>query len=184
MRGEFIGVWPETWRDIWLPLIERALTENLEVLHEDIFCELYRALAPALSKSPSIEELADIIDNPEQSREAFENTTSNDISNESALIGFFEAAHGVLVEMEDVDMTDCYFELLSVFIAKYNLRYDLRRPCTLCPTLPGIFSSLVQHLRMVTNQDPHLKNLMSDFEDAVRDLRHSGSDRHIKTCIQ
>lgn len=22
MRGEFIGVWPETWREIWLPLID------------------------------------------------------------------------------------------------------------------------------------------------------------------
>ena len=42
MRGEFIGVWSETWREIWLPLIDH------EDVAEDIFCELYRELARAL----------------------------------------------------------------------------------------------------------------------------------------
>jgi hypothetical protein len=41
MRGEFIGVWSETWREIWLPLVDHEDTP------EDIFCELYRALARA-----------------------------------------------------------------------------------------------------------------------------------------
>ena len=53
MRGEFIGVWSETWREIWLPLIESPLVEDDEGLPEDIFCELYRALEPALSPRPS-----------------------------------------------------------------------------------------------------------------------------------
>ena len=52
MHGEFIGVWPETWREIWLPLIEQPLPDDDEGLPEDIFCELYRALAPALSPRP------------------------------------------------------------------------------------------------------------------------------------
>lgn len=26
MRGEFIGVWSETWREIWLPLVDHADT--------------------------------------------------------------------------------------------------------------------------------------------------------------
>lgn len=63
MRGEFIGVWSETWREIWLPLIDH------EDVPEDIFCELYRALAPALKIKPSVEALADVIDSPVQSRE-------------------------------------------------------------------------------------------------------------------
>ena len=46
MRGEFIGVWSETWREIWLPLIDH------EGVPEDIFCELYRELAPALKDKP------------------------------------------------------------------------------------------------------------------------------------
>ena len=55
MRGELIGVWSETWREIWLPLIEQPLAEDDEGLPEDIFCELYRALEPALSPRPSVE---------------------------------------------------------------------------------------------------------------------------------
>lgn len=34
MRGEFIGVWSETWREIWRPLTGR------DGVPEDIFCEL------------------------------------------------------------------------------------------------------------------------------------------------
>ena len=177
-------MWSETWREIWLPLIEQPLAEDDEGLPEDIFCELYRALAPALAPRPSVEDLADIIDNPVQSREAFDATTANDFAGERALTGFFEAAHDVLEELSGDDLKNCYLKLLSGFIDKFSLRYDLRRPCILCPTLPGVFASLVRDLRALTKQDPHLDALMKDFEDAVRDLRHGGSDRRIKTCIQ
>ncbi len=184
MRGEFIDVWIEAWREIWLPLTEQTVAEVNEALPEDIFCELYRAVAPTLSPSPSIEVLAGIIASPVHSREAFERISSNDLTDEPALVGFFEEAHDVLDELGDKELTDRYFNLLSGFIYKFNLRYDLCRPCTLCPTLPGVFSSLVSDLHAVTNRDPHLKTLMNDFEGAVRDLRHGGSDRRIKTCIQ
>ena len=184
MRGELIGVWSETWREIWLPLIYEPLGESEEGVPEDIFCELYRALAPALSPRPSVEKLADIIDNPVQSREAFEATTANDLAGERVLVDFFEAAHDALEELGGDELTNRYFNVLSGFIDKFSLRYDLRRPCILYPTLPGVFASLVRDLRTLTNQDPHLDALMKDFEDAVRDLRHDGSDRRIKTCIQ
>jgi hypothetical protein len=77
-----------------------------------------------------------------------------------------------------------YIFLLSNFIEKYSLRYDLRSPCTLCPTLPGIFSSLIRELRVLTTQNEHLNMLMNDFEESIRDLRQDSSDRRIKTAIQ
>ena len=184
MRGECIGVWSETWREIWLPLIEQPLAEDDEGLPEDIFCELYRALAPALAPRPSVEDLADIIANPVQSREAFEATTANDLAGERVLVDFFEAAHDALEELGDDKLTNRYFNLLSGFIDKFSLRYDLRRPCTLCPTLPGVFASLVRDLRAITSQDAHLDSLMKDFEESVRDLRIDCSARRIKTSIQ
>ncbi len=184
MRGEFIGVWTETWREIWLPLIEQPLGEEDEGLPEDIFCEMYRALAPALSPSPSVEDLADIIDNPVQSREAFEAITANDLVGERALVGFFEAVYEVLEGLDVDQVTDRYFNLLSSFIDKFNLRYDLQRPCILCPTLPGVFASLMRDLHTLTSQDPHLDGLMKEFENAVLDLRQGCSDGRIKTCIQ
>ena len=183
MRGELIGVWAETWREIWLPLIDQPLAEDDESLPEDIFCELYRALAPALSPRPSVENLADIIDSPVQSREAFEATSANDLVDEPALAGFFEAAHDALEELGGDQLTNRYFNLLSDFIDKFNLRYDLRRPCVLCPTLPGLFASLVSDLRTLARQELHLDQLLREYEDAVRDLRFGCTDGRIKTCI-
>lgn len=178
MHGEFIGVWSETWREIWLPLIDHV------DVPEDVFCELYRELASALKAKPSVERLADIIDNPVQSREAFENTTADDLAGERALVEFFEAAHEALDDLGGDELSNRYFNLLTSFIEKFSLRYDLRRPCTLCPTLAGVFASLVRDLRTLTSQDEHLDGLMRNFENAVRDLRQDCSDGRIKTCIQ
>lgn len=178
MRGEFIGVWSEIWREIWLPLIDH------EGVPEDIFCELYRELAPALKNPPSVEALADIIDNPVQSREAFEKAGTNDFAGERALVAFLEAAHSALDELVGDELSNRYFNLLASFIEKFSLRYDLRRPCTLCPTLPGVFASLVRDLRALASEDAHLDMLMKEFENALRDLRHDCSDGRIKTCIQ
>lgn len=187
MRGEFIGVWSETWREIWQPLIEQPFGEEGESLPEDIFCELYRELAKALKNPPSVEALAEIIGDPRQSREAFERTRAEDIAGERALVIFFESVYDILEEFEpnagDV-LTNRYFNLLAAFIDKFSLRYDLRRPCTLCPTLPGVFASLVRDMRALTGTDPHLAALMKEFEDALRDLRLDCSEGRIKTCIQ
>jgi hypothetical protein len=178
MRGELIGVWSETWREIWLPLIDH------EGVPDDIFCELYRELAPALKARPSVEDLADIIDNPVQSRQAFEKATAHDFAGERAIVTFVEAAHSALDELGGDELSNRYFNLLAGFTEKFSLRYDLRRPCTLCPTLPGVFASLVRDLCALTSQDAHLDALMKDFENAVRDLRQDCSDGRIKTCIQ
>ncbi len=277
MRGEFIGVWSETWREIWLPLIDQPLGENDEGLPGDIFCELYRELSKALRKPTesaavslllrdaiALREVFDsaaqraksdlahdvvkeafdksgaeeagtvegrktlieaalaallgepgaplldsqlqkhmrddtkvmaawkraverTINDAEASRELFEKTTAEELAGERAVVSFFESVYNTLEDLEkpgDDALTNRYFNLLAGFIEKFSLRYDLRRPCTLCPTLPGVFANLVRDLRALTNQDPHLDGLMKDFEDAVRDLRHDVSDRRIKTCIQ
>jgi hypothetical protein len=178
MRGEVIGVWSETWREIWLPLIDR------EDVPDDIFCELFRELAPALKARPSVEHLAEIIDNPVQSRLAFEKTSANDIDGERAIVAFLEDTYPALDELGGDALSNTYFILLAGFIDKFSLRYDLRRPCILCPTLPGMFSSLVRDLRVVTSRDAHLDALMKEYENAIRDLRTDCSDGRIKTCIQ
>lgn len=183
MRGEFVGVWSETWREIWLPLIDEPLSESEEVVPEDIFCELYRELAKALKTQPSIEALADIIDDPVQSREAFANTTAAELVGERAVVIFLEAAHTALDDLGGDELTNRYFNLLTAFIDKFSLRYDLRRPCVLCPTLPGLFASLVRDLRALASQDLHLDRLMKEYEDSVRDLRFGCTDGRIKTCI-
>lgn len=177
MQGEFILVWSETWREIWSPLLDREEIKN------DIFCELYRAVAPSLKTELSVEKLADIIDDPNQSRVAFEKMHSSEIASEALLVRSLEEIHATLEEFGGDDLTNNYFILLEGFIKKFSLRYDLRRPCILCPTISGMFTSLVGSLRAFTCQDAHLANLMRDFEEAVRDLRHGCTDGRIKTCL-
>ena len=110
MHGEFIGVWSETWREIWLPLIDEPLDESEEGVPEDIFCELYRDLAKALKTQPSVEALADIIDDPVQSWETFENTTTADLAGERAVVTFLEAAHPALDDLGGDELSNRYFE--------------------------------------------------------------------------
>jgi hypothetical protein len=178
MRGEFTGVWSETKRELWDGLAAHEDAPN------DLFCELFREIAVGLKKPLTVEALADIIDDPVQSKEAFERTRVEDLVGERGLVSFIEAVHGILDDSGGDALANHYFNLLSVFIDKFSLRYDLRRPCTLCPTLPGMFASLVRDLRTATNQDAHLFSLMKEFEDAIRDLRSGCSDGRIKTCIQ
>jgi hypothetical protein len=178
MRGEFMAVWAETWREIWTPLLDH------EDVPRDVFCELYRELALALRIPPTVETLADIIDSPAQSREAFETTRAENLAGERGVVSFLEAVHAVLDDLAGDSLSNSYFNLLGAFIDKFSLRYDLRRPCTLCPTLPGLFASLVRDLRGITTKDAHLDALMKEFENAVRDLRTDCSDGRIKTCIQ
>lgn len=276
MRSEFIGVWSETGREIWQPLIDQFLLETEEGAPEDLFCELYREISKALRRptgegavefllddaialreafaataqrsNPELAyetvresfdrsgvELAErrerrtvletalsqllgrpaslpleevlqehgrdalkveaawrraverIANDPKTSRTEFERVVAKDIAGERALVGFFEAVHGILEGFESSttdSLTNRYFTLLASFIEKFSLRYDLRRPCVLCPTLPGMFASLMRDLRALAAADPHLDALMRDFENALRDLRQDCSDGRIKTCIQ
>jgi hypothetical protein len=183
MRGEFMGVWSETWRDIWLPLIDH------DDVPEDIFCELYRELAGspkrpgALKVTPTLEVLADIIDNAVQGRSAFEGTTAEEIASETALVRFLEAAHPALDDLGGDALSNRYFNLLAAFIEKFSLRYDLRCPCTLCPTFPGLLTSLIQHMRSASQADAHLAKLNHEFEEALRDLRHGRTESRIKSCL-
>src|SRR5689334_9505124 len=131
MRGEFLGVWSELWRDVWQPLLEEPLDKDGNFLADDVFCELYRDLAPNLDRPPSVEMLADVIDSPEQSREAFLSVTAADLANEPAALRFLESVYETLEEFQGPDdpLTNLYFSRLAAFIEKFSLRYDLRRPC-------------------------------------------------------
>jgi hypothetical protein len=178
MRGEFIGVWSETWPEIWEELATNETAPN------DLFCELYRTLADSLKVPLSIERLAEIIDDPAQSQAAFAQTQAEDLAGERGLVRFLENAQSTLDELGGDALANLYFNLLAAFIDKFSLRYDLRRPCTLCPTLPGVFASLIRDLRGLTSRDAHLDGLMKDFENSIRDLRNECSDGRIRICIQ
>lgn len=125
-----------------------------------------------------------ILNDTKVSQGAFEGIRSSKLIGERAVITFLETAFDVIEEYGGDALSNPYFNLLSEFVKKFSLRYDLRRPCTLCPTLPGMFASLIYDLRTLTVTNAHLDGLMRDFESAIRDLRTDCSDGRIKTCIQ
>jgi hypothetical protein len=178
VRGQLIRVWSESWREIWETLASEESAPN------DLYCELFRELAIALKKQLNAQELADIIDDPLRSKETFQQTRAEELMGERALAEFFEKTHGVLGDLAGDALANPYFNLLSAFIEKFSLRYDLRRPCILCPTLTGVFASLMHELKRTSSGDAHLDGLMKEFENAVRDLRDGCSNHRIKSCIQ
>ena len=199
MRGECIGVWSETWREIWLPLIDH------EGVPEDIFCELYRALAPALKSPPSVEALADIIDSPVQSREAFEKAGANDVAGERALVAFLEAAHSALDELAGDEFSNRYFNLLAGFVDKFSLRYDLRHDCSdgriktciqkqvnlleaIGRTAPGVTGTTLDVICNQVGTWPHnkLREAMKDLYGFASDypgIRHGGTPANARHTV-
>ncbi len=178
MRGEIIGVWSETWREIWSKLAKHPEAPG------DLFCELYRELAGAFETPADVTVLGDIVAAPDRARKAFGTTPATSFQGEIALLEFFECVHGVLTDLGGDPLANRYFLLTEAFLDKYSLRYDLRRPFSLSPTLSGVFARLIRELRDATYQDADLHPLMVEFEDAIRDLKTSQSSGRIKTCIQ
>ena len=185
MRGEFIAVWDEMWRQVWRKL---AAHPNAPA---DLFCELYRELNGASAQQSALRtwrdpatELADIVDDPVQARIEFRGTKPGHLKGETAVVAFLERAQDVLEDVGDPKLIDRYFSLAERFIEKYSLRYDLRRPFTLHPTLPGVFAHLLRDLRRIASGDAALSALYLEFEDAVRDLKADQSQGRIKTVMQ
>ena len=89
MRGGVIGVWPETWREIWSKLAKHP------DVPEDLFCEMYRELAGAFATPLDVTALADIVDDPGRVWKAFWHTKTGAFRREVTFLGFFERAHNV-----------------------------------------------------------------------------------------
>jgi hypothetical protein len=178
MWGGALQVWEETRREIWDQLAEH---DNAPA---DLYVELYRELVPRLGTQPNEGELATLTSDPLLAAEVFRAVTSSDFTSESQLVGFLEATADILDDFSCAGIMDLYFELLGSFVEKFSLRYELRRPCLLTPTLTGIFSSLMSHVSAAADEDDHLGGLLEEFEGSVRDLRSDRSQARIKTVIQ
>jgi len=118
------------------------------------------------------------------SRSACRVALKETVTTEAKAIEVLETAFKVVVEYDDEEYRNKFFLLVERFLQKFSLRYDLRRPFTLHPTLPGVFAGLVRELKSYTDREPDLHPLMLDFEEALRDLRSDRSPNRIKTCIQ
>ena len=213
MRGEFLPVWSETWRDIWSKLAKHPDAP------EDLFSELYRAFTtppvpPVAPPTPTdFNEAGEMLRAEDRQADAeyrtslaayarqrarYEEALRDDdrakpafraaltvlATSEKAIVAILEKSFGVINDYDVDGIRNHYFLLVAQFIEKFSLRYDLRRPFTLHPTLTGIFAGLVRELKVMTKGDAQLHQLMGDFEESIRDLKADSSANRIKTCIQ
>lgn len=214
MRGLLLPVWSDIWPQIWAPLSERedAPADLIAELFREFAREPRPPMGPPAPAADAYDASGELV-RPEDieartayeaaradyetrlaayqeaiaGREvetAFRQLLSETVTTERSAIQLLERAHNVIDGFDIEALRNGYFVLVEQFLEKYSLRYDLRRPFTLQPTVTGIFAGLVRELREVTRQDAHLNTLMIDFEDSIRDLRGGATQARIKTCIQ
>lgn len=211
MRGELIQVWDATWSEIWVKLLrdpeigdEVAADLYRELVPEPVPPEapvpqelnadgeifLEEDIAARAAYEEELERYADrralydeAASGSEKTREALRDGIKSEIRTEAQAVGALEAAWRVVEGYGTDAFSNRYFRLVDEFLSKYSLRYDLRRPFSLHPTLPGIFAALMAELRHVAAADAALSELIYEFDEAVRDLRRDRSGRSIKTCI-
>jgi hypothetical protein len=193
MLGELGQVWPSSWVEIWVPLLQHP------EFGDDLARDLFREHVPEpkvagsaadlsegdlLALSAAIRVYEERAADARKAKAALKRIWFKRPTNEGAAIAFLESSYSILQEYGDGNYANEYFNRVDRFLKRYSLRYDLRRPLTLHPTLSGIFASLIKELRTMSLQDEHLSTLLTEFEHSVRDLKADLSQARIKTCLQ
>lgn len=212
MRGELFGVWSETWREIWVKmakhpeygddlfsdlyrqLVPEPTAPQLPPPPEDYTDDGELARIEDIEARDAYEEefksyvhkraqYEEVVGDGQRSRSACHLALKEKIRNETDAIAALDKANNIISSYDDEPFYNRYFLLVESFLTKYSLRYDLRRPFSLHPTLPGIFAGLIRELKKATSQDIELHPLMVDFEEAIRDLGLGASPGRMKTCF-
>lgn len=178
MRGSFTATWQFMCEEIWEYLYQH------EDVKTDIFCELYRTTTPYLNKKISVEEIADITDNALQARDEFLGIKSEDFRSEFAIRCFMQEVFDTLDDYSGDKISLLYFELLSSFVGKYNLKYEVTPLRKITPNVYGMFLDIFHQLDEMTKNDPHLGSLVNEFKNSVQDLSIDQSESRLKICIQ
>ena len=124
-----------------------------------------------------------IVNDVSKSRQAFEQVLSSIFVGEIALVRFLESAFEIFDDVGGDSLSNRYFNLLSGFIDKFSLRYDLRRPCILCPTLSGMFTGLLRELDALSTTDQNIGKRLRDFKEGIQDLRMGPTEGRISNCV-
>ena len=78
---------------------------------------------------------------------------------------------------------ELYKYLARGFIKKYNLRYRIDRSFPVRLVLPGVFANFYEDLTRVNGTDPHLKNLMSNFEMTFGSYTRTKQAHELNACV-
>ncbi len=214
MNGELLPVWDRSWQEVWLRLSKSSMAPKdiFVELVRGIASSPKQPIPPAvppmsafdakgilidktalnarLEYKVAMEEYAEIRNEyeaalgSELAARSFFRKLLSAVSNEAKAIDFLESAHATLVAYSDVRLVARFRKIVSDFITRFSLRYELRGAFSLHATVPGVFTKLMSEMRKLTAADPHLTDLLLEFEEAFSDLRTDQNPARIKTSLQ
>ncbi|MDB5440095.1 MAG: hypothetical protein JWM33_2522 [Caulobacteraceae bacterium] len=212
MAGNLLPVWPNAWKEIWLPLAAHKATPA------DLWSTLYVELVsrprgpgqpPLLTEfdpsgepnnSDEIEKWeefqADVVSYQRELAEYEEAAAIPrvaklalrrvllGINTESGVRGVLKDGFDAVGEYSDETLGNRYFNLVDSFFDRFNLRYDLRRPFSIQPTPVGVYAKLFEEIVDVCLKDEALFALLRDYREAFQDLSQGATSGRINTCLQ
>lgn len=213
MGGDLKSAWPYVWSDIWVRLYETkgAPVELFSELYAALMprprlpspapeptvfdadgsmtdpdeiaaVAAFQAAMESYNNERLVYEQA-LTAKPDDVRRWLREGLQATLNNEADAVSALERAFARIDDIGGDTLSNRYVNLVESFIEKYNLRYDLRRPFSLHPTISGMFTQLVSQLKTAAAGDAHLNGIMGDFEEAFRDLKGGGTPARIKACI-
>lgn len=213
MRGDLKSAWPYVWSDIWVRLYETkgAPVELFSELYAALMPKPRPPAAPAepaefdengVATDPAyLEALASYEDaletyrlekiaysealtaEPEQARVWLREGLPLTLKTEVDAVRALEKAFQCIDDIGGDDLSNRYVTLVEGFLKKYSIRYDLRRPFSLHPNLPGIFSAIWAEVRALCLKDAQLESSIQEFDDAFRDLKLGANAGRLKSCF-
>jgi hypothetical protein len=120
---------------------------------------------------------------PEDARNWLRERLRHTLKSEADAVRALEKAFICVDEIGGDDLSNRYFNLVEAFLRKYSIRYDLRRPFSLHPSLPGIFASIWSEVRALGLGNAELENSIQEFDDAFRDLKLGPNAGRLKSCF-
>lgn len=178
MIGNIRERWEFTWTEIWEPL------GNQPKAPFDLYIELYRTSVDYLRRKPNNQELAEVVNNPETAFSAFQSLRGKQFRNEMAAVLFLERIHDLLLtDFGSKILVRRYGEYVAKFLEKYNLRYETVNPFALRVRLPAVYGDIYEKLRQVNAANPHLEQLMTDFEISFSDFVRTRTRRDLTLSL-
>jgi len=163
MTGSLQNRWQATWREVWTKLAD-AVDSPV-----DLFIQLFDCAVGFLIQPPPRVEYEVIHNDPTKARQAFRRLKGSDFKGEAAILGFLEAVYATLADLSTGRLAIRYQRLIKNFLSCFNLRYRLVETFKLRSLLPGSFAGLYSELEKLNSSNPHLAELMDDFEHSFDD---------------
>ncbi|MDD4318989.1 MAG: hypothetical protein PHW10_01550 [Candidatus Peribacteraceae bacterium] len=177
MIGSLQKNWQMSWREVWAKLANSALAPS------DLFIQLHDSVLPHLREQPALADYEVIHNDSARARRAFQQLKGSDFKGESEIVSFLEEAKVTIADFGKPRFEERYVQLITIFLAKYNLRYRVSDPFKLQLKLSGVFAGLYAELEELNRTNPDLAESMSDFEHAFDTFARTRRQADLKGCI-